>query len=311
MYRRARKEDHDISPAAWMLSIIAVVFVFVAAVKPHEELPPQKVKVSSQEALLEKAFPLITSAPLPVKDTPPEVRIEVNIPATELTLYENGTALFRKRIAIGQGVYPTPEQESYIRRIEWNPWWIPPPEADWVKDFRPRPPGPRNPMGLVKLPLSRAILFHGTYQRWSVGRPASHGCMRMHNGDATMLAWYLQSNFSKQSDPSLRETYRKNGGKTYKINLDTPVPVKLVYRPVIARDDFLYFYPDYYGKLSGRRKVAIIAELMRYGVDITVLDDDKIDHLAKRWPHESVRVPIARLVHNPPPMDLLSAPESG
>ena len=311
MYRRACKEDGDISPAAWMLGIIAVVFVFVAAVKPHEELPPQRTKVTSQEALLEKAFPLITAAPLPVRDAPPEVRIEVNIPATEFTLYENDTALFRKPVAIGQGVYPTPEQKSYIRMIEWNPWWIPPPGADWVKDFRPRPPGPRNPMGLVKLPLSRAILFHGTPKAWSVGRPASHGCMRMHNGDVTMIAWYLQSNFSKQNDPSLREVYRNNGGKTYKVSLDIPVPVKLVYRPVVARDDSLHFYPDYYGKLWGRRKEAIIAELIRYGVDLSVLDDDKIEELARQWPHQDEQVPIARLMRNPPPVDLLSAPESG
>jgi len=64
-------------------------------------------------------------------DRTPKVYIEVNIPATELTVYENGHPLFKRRVAIGQGVYPTPEQESYITKIEWNPWWYPP-ESDWA-----------------------------------------------------------------------------------------------------------------------------------------------------------------------------------
>ena len=310
MFSRARQVVYHNPPAA-MLGFMFVVTLLVAIVRPNEALPLQRPKVSIQNALIERSFPRISVARLPIEETPPEVHIEVNIPATEFILYENGTVLFRRRVAIGQGVYPTPEQKSHIRKIEWNPWWIPPPGADWVRDFRPRPPGPRNPMGLVKLPLSRAILFHGTPKAWSVGRPASHGCMRMHNRDATMIAWYLQSNFSKQNDPSLRQLYRENGRKTYRVSLDTPVPVKLVYRPVVARDGFLHLYPDYYRKVWGRRKEAIISALMRDGVDLGALDSDKIDELANDWPRECKRVPIVELTRNPPPVDLLSAPECG
>ena len=37
------------------------------------------------------------------------------------------------------------------------------------------------------MPLDGEILFHGTNQEWSVGRAASHGCMRMHNRDVSEL----------------------------------------------------------------------------------------------------------------------------
>lgn len=238
----------------------------------------------------------------------PYVYIEVNIPATELTLYENGVELFRRPIAIGQGIFPTPEQFSFIRRIEWNPWWYPP-DSYWARNERPTPPGPRNPLGLVKLPLSNEILFHGTNRTSSIGRPASHGCLRMLNSDATGLAWYLQSNFSDKNDPSYLDLYREQGARTFKVALDPGVPVKLVYRPVVARNGSLFLYPDYYNRLAGHRKAAIVTELVEGGVAIEFLDDRKIDDLSKNWPQRAAEVPIADLLRNAPQRDMPFAPE--
>jgi hypothetical protein len=219
----------------------------------------------------------------PEVDPTPDVFIQVNIPATELTLYEDGVPLFRRRIAIGQGIYPTPQQVSEINRIEWNPWWYPP-DAPWAANDKPTPPGPRNPLGVVKMPLSQEILFHGTNAAWSVGRPASHGCMRMHNRDARELAWYLQERFSEKRDPALREEYRKYRWKTFKVILDKPVPVELVYRPVVARDGLLSFHRDHYNRVAGGRKAAIVTELMRAGYEIDGMDDEKIEGLSREWP---------------------------
>ncbi len=231
---------------------------------------------------------------------PPDVLIEVNIPATELTLFENGKPLYVKPIAIGQGVYPTPEQESHIKKIEWNPWWYPPPAA-WAKDDKPTPPGPGNPLGLVKMALSDAILFHGTNKEKSVGRPASHGCMRMFNADAVEMAWYLQSHFSDKKDPELRELYKKHGKTTYVVELNPPVPVRLTYKPVIAKDGSLIFYKDYYKKFktTKQRKDAIVAAIEASGAAPAELDDEKIDELAAHWPTEKTEVQIATLIKAP------------
>ena len=225
-----------------------------------------------------------------------------------MTFYEDGVPLFIRRVAIGQGVYPTPAQATAIKRIEWNPWWFPP-DAPWAAGEKPTRPGPRNPMGLAKLPLSREILFHGTNQAWSVGRPASHGCMRMHNSDVTELAWFIQQRFSDQCDPALREEYREKGWKTFKVKLTRPVPVHVVYRPVIAREGHIEFFKDHYHRVSGRREAAILTELVSAGYDIGGISEEAVRELAKRWPvGETVK--ITEIMRERPPGALRDVSES-
>jgi murein L,D-transpeptidase YcbB/YkuD len=228
-----------------------------------------------------------------------DVSIEVNIPATELLLSEDGVPVFRRPVAIGQGVYPTPEQESAIQRIEWNPWWYPPPDAPWAKDAKPTPPGPGNPLGFVKMPLSGEILFHGTNKERSVGHAASHGCMRMYNRDIAEIAWYLQERFSEKADPALRELYRKNRSTTYRVELSTPIPVRLVYRPCVVREEQLSLYPDHYGKVWGRKKAAILTELIRAGYGVEEIDAALVEQLAKEWPMNAP-VPVVELLREKP-----------
>ncbi len=239
----------------------------------------------------------------------PSVSIEVNIPAKEMTVFEDGVELFKRKVAIGQHVYPTPEHSSSIQVIEWNPWWYPP-KSGWAKNQKPTPPGPKNPLGPVKLRIGKYgdILLHGTDKAWSVGRPASHGCMRMFNHDASSLAWYLQKNFSKKTDPSLLDLYKTKKGLTFRVNLDVEIPVKLVYDAVSLRDGSLRFYPDVYGKVKNK-KGSIITELIDSGIDLKALDDSKIEKLSREWPDESSGIPLEDLLIDAGELDLLSAPE--
>ncbi len=241
------------------------------------------------------------ATPSPPPSALQKVLIEVNIPATEMVVYENCRERFRKPIAIGAGIYPTPEQNSEITKIEWNPWWYPPPNAEWAKDKKLTPPGPGNPLGRVKMPLSKEILFHGTTSPGSVGRPVSHGCMRMLNNDAVELAWYLQSLFSEKNDPKFLEGYEKNRKRTSVIQLNSPVPVRIIYNPVVAEAGILHLYPDYYHKLGKGKKAAIINELMKQGIDTAIMDDGKIGELAKHWPGKKSEVAIEELLTVPLP----------
>ncbi|MFA5812160.1 MAG: L,D-transpeptidase [bacterium] len=286
----------EFAPAAAMIAAMIAAAVTAATI-PHA--PPAEKPVTAPA-------PAAQPEAKPEEAPSTDVSIEVNIPATELTLFEGGGPLFRRKVAIGQGVYPTPEQESFIKRVEWNPWWFPPPNAPWARGAKPTPPGPGNPLGMVKMPLSEEILFHGTNKEWSVGRAASHGCMRMLNRDATELAWYLQERFSEKRDPALRDLYAKNRGTTYRVELTTPVPVTIVYRPVLARNDLLTFYPDHYNRVAGRHKAAIITELLRAGYEIDGLDEVLVDRLAGSWP-QGVEVPIEKLMRMRPPPDLSEA----
>lgn len=226
----------------------------------------------------------------------PDIRIEVNLPATQMTLYENDIPIFTKPVAIGSGIYPTPEQESEITHIEWNPWWYPPPGAKWAAGEKPHPPGKGNPLGQIKMPISNAILFHGTNKEWTVGKPSSHGCMRMYNADAEEVGWYLQSKLSFKNDSALRDTYNKNRKTTFLVKLEAKVPVKLIYQPAVLHDDRLILYPDYYGKLGKKRKAVIIEQLLSGNVSLEMIDDKKIAEFVKKWPSKTIEIPIASLL---------------
>jgi lipoprotein-anchoring transpeptidase ErfK/SrfK len=50
-------------------------------------------------------------------------------------------------------------------------------------------PGPRNPVGVMWIALNKkGIGIHGTNDLGSIGRAASHGCIRMANWDVVRLA---------------------------------------------------------------------------------------------------------------------------
>lgn len=224
----------------------------------------------------------------------PNIRIEVNIPATQMTIYENDEVVFIKPVAIGQRVYPTPEQESAIKRIEWNPWWYPP-DSGWAAGASDTPPGPSNPLGRVKMPISDAILFHGTSKESTVGTPASHGCMRMYNKDVIEVAWFLQSRLSDKGDESYRQLYDKNMRTTYVVHLDEEVPVKLIYDPVIVKHGTLFLYPDYYGRLGHNRDDEILNAISESGFNMDRIDRVKIDEIVRSWPRSTTEIPLESL----------------
>lgn len=226
-----------------------------------------------------------------------EIRIEVNIPATQMTVFEGDRPIFIKPVAVGQPRYPTPLLDAEIKRIEWNPWWYPPP-APWAKGDKVTPPGPRNPLGPVKMPISNAILFHGTNKEKSVGRAASHGCMRMLNADAQELAWFLQSRFSQKSDPSLREVYQRNRKQTYVVGLDAAIPVRVIYEPAVVRNGVLIIYPDFYNKFSGKKREFLMNVLASSGVPTEKIDEEKLINQLKVWPTEPTEIPISDLIRN-------------
>jgi lipoprotein-anchoring transpeptidase ErfK/SrfK len=56
-------------------------------------------------------------------------------------------------------------------------------------DFKMLPPGPNNPVGIMWIALNKkGIGLHGTNDPDSIGRSASHGCIRLANWDVVKLA---------------------------------------------------------------------------------------------------------------------------
>jgi lipoprotein-anchoring transpeptidase ErfK/SrfK len=61
-------------------------------------------------------------------------------------------------------------------------------------NFHMLPPGPRNPVGVMWISLNKkGIGIHGTNDPGSIGRAASHGCIRLANWDVVRLATKIKT----------------------------------------------------------------------------------------------------------------------
>ncbi len=233
----------------------------------------------------------------------PELKIVINIPEMKLKLFEKGVFVSEHKVAVGMAKYPTPVGNYAIERIEWNPWWLPP-DSDWAKDAEKTPPGPRNPLGPVKMVMSDALRIHGTNKPGSVGHAASHACIRMHNEEAKELAWYIQSRSSSKTDEKLLEKYSKNRGSTFYVALDHPVNVEFIYEPIAVTSESIEILPDIYGKVKKLKdKILERAEFAK--VDTSKLDPEKISKI-KKPSKEKLSVKISDLEPNLPAESLPS-----
>jgi lipoprotein-anchoring transpeptidase ErfK/SrfK len=107
-------------------------------------------------------------------------RIVVSIPDRKLALVEDGRAVKIYPVAVGAAATPSPTGNyTVIARVAHPTWYGP---------GRIVPPGKSNPLGPRWIGLSRkGYGIHGTSNPRSIGRPASHGCIRMHNADVEEL----------------------------------------------------------------------------------------------------------------------------
>ncbi len=110
----------------------------------------------------------------------PQRRIVVSIPDRKLALIESGRVVKIYLTAVGAAASPTPNGTFTIVQRVPNPTWYGP---DKVVG-----PGKDNPVGTRWLGLSRkGYGIHGTNNPRSIGKRASHGCVRMRNSDVEDL----------------------------------------------------------------------------------------------------------------------------
>ena len=131
---------------------------------------------------------------LPVVTRKPKVTgyadvILVRTGENRLYHYENGALVRSYVVATGVPQYPTPKGQFKITLMRRNPTWVNPDPGGWGASLPPSiPPGPGNPLGTRAMNLSApGIRIHGTSALGSLGRAASHGCIRMSIPDAEAL----------------------------------------------------------------------------------------------------------------------------
>lgn len=139
----------------------------------------------------------------------------------------NNRTLASWEISPGLPNHPTPAGNFHIRKIVWNPAWVPP-KAGWAKGKKPEAPNnPKNPMKVVKIFFKEPDLYiHGTADEEALGYPASHGCIRMAPGDAYALAKTLMQNGGVPKNDAWYQNTIEDG-KTVTIILPRPVGIHI------------------------------------------------------------------------------------
>ncbi|TXL72182.1 hypothetical protein FHP25_26495 [Vineibacter terrae] len=170
--------------------------------------------------------------------------IIVNIPSYELVAFKDGEPVLRSRVVVGQPATRTPELNSSMFAVRFNPSWTPTPSMIRNEAAVYIPPGPNNPLGRMMLELDndQFIYLHDTNQKGLFKRERrafSHGCIRVEQVRA-LAAWALGVTEDEIGKMIAR-------GSTYSVPLPEEIPVFLVYYTRFPDErGQIASYPDVY-----------------------------------------------------------------
>lgn len=138
--------------------------------------------------------------------------------------------------AVGDAGDPTLLGEFRVGRKRIDPAWRVPRSIREEKPELPAevPPGPDNPLGSRWMTIGRTSYgIHGTNIRWSIGREATHGCVRLYEEDIHRV-------FERVPEGT---------------------PIHIVYQPfkwgVEERRIYFEAHPDLYGRIASPLEAAL------------------------------------------------------
>jgi len=112
-------------------------------------------------------------------------KLVISIPDRKVALIEDGRVVKVYPVAVGAASTPSPQGSFHISSRLLHPTWYQP--------GRVVPPGPANPLGTRWMGLGyKGYGIHGTNMPLSIGKAASHGCIRMRNRDVEELYALVQ-----------------------------------------------------------------------------------------------------------------------
>jgi murein L,D-transpeptidase YcbB/YkuD len=199
--------------------------------------------------------------------------VVVNTAAASYRLVDHGRQVFERAAIVGRRGWPTPQLDSVIDRLEFNPYWVVPPriarlevlpgirrdpdymlhnDMHWVNGQIRQDPGPKNPLGKVKFLFLNPydVYLHDTnspqlFERWD--RFRSHGCMRV--ARALDLAGYLLKD--DPAWPAQRIQEAVASGQTVQVHLSAPIALHVVYDTAwVDEAGIINFRVDVYGRDS-------------------------------------------------------------
>ncbi len=203
-----------VSPASRRLLLLATLAVPVLGVAA---MPSARTGV--WRALIPRAA--ATERPSHLEAVLADRKLHVTLASGQVKTYD---------VAIGTPDYPTPTGVFSIRRIVWNPGWVPP-ASKWARGKRARGPNDvANPMKVAKIFFKQPDYYiHGTGHVESLGTAASHGCLRMHPDQVAELGTALMQAGGVSHDWEwVKRTLHV--GSTRSINLKQPVRLTILAR---------------------------------------------------------------------------------
>jgi L,D-transpeptidase ErfK/SrfK len=122
--------------------------------------------------------------------------IVINLAEMRLFLFNFSRELIRSYpVGIGTPENPTPTGIFFVQEKVEDPVWTVPPGLEDEYDVARIAAGKNNPLGRYWLGLGDSHYgIHGTNLAWSVGRPSTHGCIRLYPEDISRIFPRLDSN---------------------------------------------------------------------------------------------------------------------
>ncbi|GEM_PF-3528503 len=145
-------------------------------------------------------------------------RIVVSIADRKLALIEGERVVKIYDVAVGKAATPSPRGAFEIVHRIPNPTWYGPDKVV--------APGKSNPLGTRWIGLSaKGYGIHGTNRPDSIGKAASHGCIRMRNKDVEELFELVQVGAAVELSAEGSEWFSANADKGEKTHVVSEVSV--------------------------------------------------------------------------------------
>jgi hypothetical protein len=148
----------------------------------HFHTTPKHAAPSRAALLVVLLMSHVAKAQTPAQPAQVEARrkVVVSIPHRKLALIENGQVKKVYRVAVGAHTSPSPTGSFEVKTRLVRPTYYHPGKVI--------PAGTDNPLGTRWIGLStKGYGIHGTNIESSIGKAASHGCIRMHRQDLEEL----------------------------------------------------------------------------------------------------------------------------
>jgi len=132
------------------------------------------------------------------KSAAARVAVKIDTKTNMLGVLQDDKLIAAYPVTIGSAQTASPIGEWKVRRITKLPIFRYDKEmlrhGTRSGNFYLLPPGPRNPVGIMWIALNKkGIGIHGTNTPDSIGRAASHGCIRLANWDVVRLATKIKT----------------------------------------------------------------------------------------------------------------------